>query len=999
MTITGVRTTYRLVSMGVLPVWAGVLLTLCAAMAAFLLLRSELRQRRRRKAPALLYAARCLLAVCLGVLLTQPVLFIRREWDQPGVLVLAADRSRSMLRADPYPDAMRLDLASALKCPGTERRETLPGRIRQHFSTLEPIAETWRQQAVAIQEELGQGLPWGAAFDQTVTRLGKEVAVRCPDLGGLIDALGKLESRMAAEGATSLPKVSDLREGMPRTLRPEDSPEYPPEGVKPSGGSVAPDPKLFAPVYLVADRLALLRDTLGKSAGRPLDEAGATVLVRAHDDFLASLRAAVPALAALQQGCDERFLAALPQAVIKEIEALSKRSRFGLATDLGSQIAGDPALAARHRVRLLGFEELTSANALENTDLYAPIDQLLRDSLDEVVSGVVVLTDGRQNLPERLEVLRRLASRDAALILAGVGVGGEVPGVAIVDCQAPGVLLGGQEAALGVDLKAIVPKGTPIQVELSCGAKSLASQSIEADGTGQTRVALSFRAPEAGEPRSRQRQEAVGREGEAPAEPPPGADGVRRTADSPSLLVTASCRLPPADRLLPPASCRLAPCVIGRPARVLVVAKWARWDIVYLLSAFRKKPCRVDLALWGAAADKGVGRGPGFGKIPDQLSHLKRYDLVVLDGEPFAGMTQEDGALFASYVRELGGTLLIIADAESWYGQKLPGILPNGPLSAVGGERSAILPPGSAATLPAVSLSLDTARTLGLWGALPPAQRLWAVPDQMIPLLGESGRTVLSVGFHGRGKVYAFGCGDLFRLREWGNDEPKYPMESPTIPSDTLVQRFLSNLLDDALQPAFRDEKAKLALYPFAPRAGSTAHVLLDGAGTRGEVERPEAGGTRPEGSPLRAFPSSLAPPASGLPTSSPLPLTFEPLPSSPGLGHATFRVGAAGRITIDAPGVPSLPAAVASAVSREDIDVSLDEATLRRLASGQKAAGGAYAPLHDLARVVADLPARVDHRVAARQVRLWSFWGLLPALAALMVVDWVLRRRNGLVL
>jgi len=34
----------------------------------------------------------------------------------------------------------------------------------------------------------------------------------------------------------SLPKVSHLREGMPGALRPEDSAEYPPEGVKPSGG-------------------------------------------------------------------------------------------------------------------------------------------------------------------------------------------------------------------------------------------------------------------------------------------------------------------------------------------------------------------------------------------------------------------------------------------------------------------------------------------------------------------------------------------------------------------------------------------------------------------------------------------------------------------------------------------------------------------------------------------------------------------------------------------
>jgi len=936
MTITGVRTTYRLVSMGVLPVWAAILLTLCAATVAFWLLRGELRRRRRRRAPALLYAARTLLLVCLGVLVAQPVLFIRREWDQPGVLALIADRSRSMLRADAYPNAVRLDLASAMRWPATERRETLPGRIRQHLLTLEPNAETWRQQVFAIQDELAQGLPWGVAFEETVSRLGKETTARSLELRGPVEALGRLESRLAprSEGPASLPRASRPREG-----KIAEALGVPSRGSKPAGGGAAPDPKLFAPVYLVADRLASLRDALGKSAGAPLDEPRAAGLLRACDDFLVSLGAAAPALAALQQWCDERFLGDLPQAAIQELEALSKRPRFELAAGLAKQIAEDPLLAARHQVRLIGFEDLTPANALENTDLFAPIDELLRESLDEVVSGVVLLTDGRQNLPERPEVLRRLASRDVALLLAGVGVGGEPPGVAIVDCQAPGLLLGGQEATLVVDLEASVPRGTPIQVELSAGSRSLANQSPRADGTGQARVALSFRAPEACD------------------------DGLLLTVKTPGGDAASG-----AGRAI------IAPCVLGRTARVLVVAKWARWDIAYLLSALRGKPCRVDLALWGAAGDppSRVGRGLGFGKIPDQLSHLERYDLIVLDGEPFPGMTQEDGQLFAAYVRELGGALWVIADGNPWYGQRLASSLHGGPLAPVRGERAAILPPTAAVMLPAVSVSLDSARTLGTWGALPPAQRLWTVPDQTIPLLAAGGRTLLSVGFHGRGKLYAFGCGDLFRLREWGNDEP--------------VQRFLANLLDDALQPTFRDEKAKLALYPFAPRVGTTAHVLLDARGLG-------SAGSATAGLSSRVFLTAR----SGEPTVA--QLAFEPLSDSPGLAHATFRVGSAGRITIDAPGVPSLSATAASAVSREEIDFTLDEATLRRLAYGQKTAGGTYVALQDLARAAADLPPRVDHRVAVRQIRLWSFWGLLPALAALMVLDWVLRRRSGLVL
>ena len=931
-----VHTSYRLVGMGQeIPAWAGLLLTLCAATAAVLLLRGELRRRRRRSAPALLYAARTLLAACLGLLVVQPVLFIRREWDQPGVLALIADRSRSMLRADHYSQEERLDLASALNLPAMRERETLPGRIQQQLLALEPAAAGWRQEVFAIQDELGQGLPWGAAFGATVSRLAEDSAEQSAELREHVEALGKLEARLA-----SAPKEE-----------------------------AGPDPGLFAPLYLVAERLSALRDALARAAGNPpLDEPRAAGLLRDHDALLAALRAAGPAMASLQRWCDERFLGGLPQAARKELEGLSAQPRFELAARLARQLARDPALAAKHRIQLVGFDQLTPADALDHTDLFAPIDQLLAASLDEVVSGAVLFSDGRQNLPERPEVLRRLASRDATLLLAGVGVRiagnppGEPPNVAIADYRLPGVLLGGGDAAVVVDLKAAVPKGTAIQLELTAGTKPLARQSLTADGSGEARAILSFRAPDTlPSPRSR------GDGGGAGPGPHPVPPRERGGGDDGTLLLTAKASGQGASAS---DEARMAPHVLSRPARVLVVAEWARWDVAYLLAALRGKPCRVDLALWGGSREKGVrrglpgaGDGRGSGKIPDQLAHLKRYGLIVLDGEPFPGITQTDGQLLASYVREVGGALLVVADGAEWYGQKLAGLLPSGNLPRVpepaGGYGVPIGPPPSAVMLPAVSLSADSGRSVGAWSGLPSARRLWAVPDQAIPLLVAGGKTVLSVGFYGRGKVYALGCGDLFRLREWDRAEP--------------AERFLASLLDDALQPVFRDEKAKLALYPFAPRAGSTAHVWLDarGVGSTAGAQVTFADGSR-------------------------APLAFGPPDATSGLAQATFRVAAAGPIAVEVPGVPPLSAGAASSVSREDIDFTLDEATLRRLA---RDSGGRYVRLPGLARAAAELPARPDHRVAVRQVRLWNLWWLLPALAALMAADWALRRKNGLVL
>jgi hypothetical protein len=246
---------------------------------------------------------------------------------------------------------------------------------------------------------------------------------------------------------------------------------------------------------------------------------------------------------------------------------------------------------------------------------------------------------------------------------------------------------------------------------------------------------------------------------------------------------------------------------------------------------------------------------------------------------------------------------------------------------------------------------------------------------------------VLTVGFHGRGKVYALGLGDLYRLREWTGAE--------------AAGRLLSNLLDEAIQPLFRDGSARVAVYPPAPLAagspgqagpaGTEALVLLDPAGrpppgAAGRVTWFAAAGDGTN-SAAGACELKFAPLAASAPTSS---------GAAPGLLVATFRPPQAGAITIELPGLPPLAATVTSAVSREDIDFSLDPTELTRLA---RDGGGRYVPLHDVARAVAELPTHLDCHVSVREIRLWNLWWLLPAVAALMAADWFLRRRGGLVM
>ena len=451
------ETTYRLFGTGILPLWAGAVLTAGAAAAAILLLRGELRRRRRPRAPAALYVTRTLVAVLLGLLVMQPVLFVRQERARPGLLTLIADRSRSMLRTDPYPDGMLLDIASALRMPEGIGREVSAGRARRELLALQPAVEQWHGQSRAIHDELAQGLPWGRAFEETIGNQARDAAKAAVRIRAVVEAAGRLEARLADQSRS----------------RPAS---------KPAGEAPAPDAKRLQPLYELADQLVLLRDRLSKSAGIALDEPRAGRLVRAQEDLLVAWRAAAAALAKLQQSCDARFLGTLGEPARERLRGLSKRSRFDLARSLARQVAKDPHLGARHRVRLAGFDDLGPENAPGQTDLFAAIDDVSMRSLEEVVSGMVLFSDGRQNLPERPDAMRRLAGRGVKFVAAGVGLGGELPDVAVVDYRLPGVILGGQDATLVAHLKTAVPDGTDIQVELSGKAGALARKRLKAAG-------------------------------------------------------------------------------------------------------------------------------------------------------------------------------------------------------------------------------------------------------------------------------------------------------------------------------------------------------------------------------------------------------------------------------------------------------------------------------------------------------------------------------------
>jgi hypothetical protein len=879
---------YQLVAAGLMPVWAGVLLAIVITIGVAWLLRGEIRSRKRTGTLVkMLMVNRSIIACILALLLVQPVLYVNRIKTQPGQLILAADRSRSMLRVDASDATTLFNLAAQLKTPGLENRITAGDDARRLLATLRPTLARFRAEVAAAAADLSQGIPPSAGVQG-------QLAAQLPELTSLSKEMGVLLANLLK---TQTPAAATTQPGGP-------------------GG----DP------LAVADKtgadLADITAALAGMANKSLTQESSENLLHSYDVLLKSVDAGSAALTQLQLQLDQRFLAAMKPDERKPFDTFAQKSRFELASLLAAQAAADPQLSAAHRVVLSGFDRLDAGAAEAHTDLYSLIDSSTQQGVDEVVSGLVLFSDGQQNLPERAEVLRRLPGRGIPFVAVGVGSDQPVPDVAVIDYDVPGVIQRDKRTLLTARLKTQLPVDSPINVTLAQPDGTVIARAKAAAGAnGRSSVAFEFKL----------------------TEPGPQLLTLKASADKPDAA-------PENDSVAIPFS------VIGQPTRVLLIARWPRWDLVHLLQSLGTRPTRVDPVFWGQLS-KAPHRGSAGGSIPDTAESLKRYQLVILDGSLFAGAKPEDAQLFSDFT-QAGGNLLIIQSDDNSYAHAWPWLenFSNGSTSKPTALTATAISPGLGADgMPIVHLSADAALSRSAWAALAPVNRHTDVsPQHAILLLNAKNEPMMSVGFRGRGKVYLLGVSDLFRTREWAGGA-----------SST---RFLGAMVDDALQPLFANAESKAAVYPMTPVAGAPAFMLAQSADAL--TIKAEDGAT-PTVAPYKTADKTL---------------TTSGLFIAPAAGKLDLLVG--GAIAISSQSIRQL--------SMEDVDFQLDPARMTALAA---AAGGHYVPIAELPAALKQLAPATERTISVRQFELWNLIGLLPFIAALMTLDWYLRRKAGMVL
>ncbi len=151
------------------------------------------------------------------------------------------------------------------------------------------------------------------------------------------------------------------------------------------------------------------------------------------------------------------------------------------ASKLEEELKGRLRVRTLHTARSVKVEGESAGQGWEDsTDLAAALDTILEQTPPEELAGVVMLTDGRHNLPARVEdSARRFGTLDAPVGM--VAIGSEVPpkDASVLSINAPEAIHLGDRMRVTVETLFQGYKGETAKVTLFQGEKSLQVRKVE----------------------------------------------------------------------------------------------------------------------------------------------------------------------------------------------------------------------------------------------------------------------------------------------------------------------------------------------------------------------------------------------------------------------------------------------------------------------------------------------------------------------------------------
>ena len=609
------------------------------------------------------------------------------------------------------------------------------------------------------------------------------------------------------------------------------------------------------------------------------------------------------------------------------------------------------------------------------TDLAAEIDRMVSDLPTGNRLSVVLITDGQHNQrtdgfdsATPIHVAQMMGRRGVPIYPVGFGASAPPPDLAILGLQTPEAVFVDDRVKGKIELKDYMPRGESAEIKIEVDGELVWSQHVVTDESGRRLIDFDFPVKDAVE--------------HLIAGTPDQNEGV-------STLLPMKVMVEQLDDELRDDNNEFQGSVraIMRPRRALIVDGRPRWEFRYLRNLLaRDKHWEVNpVQLRSRNGGLVIPRGDSEGTFPTSIDSLFAYDVIVIGDVNVGLFTAEEQNWIQQFVSDRGGGLMLIdgqrgrlrrmGDANS----KLSSLLPVrwvGPHSSGLREVSLELTP-QGSTVPALGLDGDNEQSKTIWSSLPSLHwvaRVKAMPGCDTLLAGNVGaekHPILVMRRFGAGIVLYSGMDETWRWRyeyadrfhaQYWNQMATFIMESPY---------------------AVHDEFVSIDTGGFSYRPGESANLkirLRDEDG-RPVVNRLTNAQLYKNDKVVATIPLKAI--AGGI-------MRGKTPPLEPG----EYQVG------VTASGYDEESLSVrADLIVQGDVWGELNalhcnEPLLRQLAD---LSGGQFLREEDIGRLP-DLLARfADSREEVSEIVLWRSWYWFIPLVGLFTVEWLLRKKLGL--
>ncbi len=870
------------------PWWLLLLLPLAAA-AGWALYRAQFRDVSRRSS-AVLLGVRIALLAGVVFLAFRPSLIYRRVLTYPGRVMLVVDDTMSMAARDTaMSDAEALRVSRGLGNRTDDQAETYY-RLAAILTDIQARLRTFQDFARGADRESDRF--WDRAGEAQDAILGEyEEFMR---LGETAPALGEESARrFAAVGA----EAARLRDQLSTFFAGERSP--------------------------------------GRSA---------------YDQYARRLQELADVLTALQGILDERSIAAGDAALTAAAEAVRGRTRLDLLAEkvsesrdtfdtmLGNQGVQFVRLSDGEVFAADAFAPADVEPADAVTDIVGRLNDLSAAESDFPLSGVVLLSDGRDLAGGSLDALAQAMSRkQSPAYAAAVGSVSEPVDLAVLRTIAPPFAVQGSPVNVRVRVKTALPKPVPVKLDVLHAEEVVASETYELGAADEQVVNIAFTPEALGLFRYTLRFEPTGGE----------SFPIRNnTAD-------------------------FAVNVREDKVRVLMLDYKPRWETRFALNIFRRMDY-VDLnaIIVLTQPDQTLTRGVQEGAWPASPAALQMYDLIVLGDIPADLLSADEWDALATAVLDQGKTLCLLAPGESPVPQRhADALLP-------------VAPTGDATTAPAREIAGDPdALRLSPAGRVHPITRAMGGepgldvvdeagagslrPDTQL-LLSEvrSGRSLLTGRLAGTGKTLLIGADRLWKRL------------NPTM-LDAHGQAFVS-MVTWAIEGGFTSEDAD------GPRLALDLRTLrTDGTAASSEVWVYDPPADAVIEAIVNDETAAQAPAEPPRVDAAMARAEFDALPA----GEVRFALGGAEQIVSE----PIL-------VIRDDPELKRLAQDAEFLTDLAASTGGAYRPFYELERLFMQFEPKQRVEKIESVWRMWDAATILALLLGLLTVEWIYRKLVGLV-